>query len=1090
MQVAGDRWVGAISILVLLSVMLCPLSPCWGQSDLLPQAAPVNPEFAGYLEQAAYQSFTGDGHGLGFVPPPVRLPDVKGIDQRQALSLPASYDLRTTGKLTSVRNQGGCGSCWAFATFGSMESCLMPGESRDFSENNLKNLSGFDYTCCQGGHQFMAAAYLSRWGGPVNEINDPYNSSSCTSPTGLTVQKHVQQIILLPDRASLTDNDAIKQAVMTHGAVYTSFWWTDSSYNSSTYSYYYTGSSSNHAVCIVGWDDNYDKTRFLTQPPANGAFIVRNSWGSGWGQGGYFYVSYYDTTFGKNNAVFAGNSPVTEYDRIFQYDPLGWTGNVGYGTTTAWGANIFTASQSGPVSAFSFYASTPGTSYDARIYLNPNNGPIRSTGYVARETGTVADSGYYTVPIATLVQVNAGDRFSVVIKFTTPGMNYPIPMEQPIGGYSSAATAGSGQSYISSTGSTWTDITKNFKDTNVCIKAFGASPGITVTSSGDLSAAGPVGGPMQYGAYTAAYTVTNTGASSVTWSASGSESWVSLSPTGGTLAGGASAQVVASVSSLANSLPAGEYSALVSFTNTTSGIGNTTRSAALTVRDARLAIDPSDGFDSFGASEGPFTPASKTYTITNTGYSNLYWSAVPSEPWVSGSPSSGILQPQQQAQVSISINSGAVGLPIGVHSAEVAFANNTNGDGNTSRAVNLTISGNYTLLPTAFNWVDPSSHLAVPLTDNGISGAQSLPFAFTFYGQQYTMLYIGANGLIGFSDTTGLDAYVNGDIPGTGFPNGALYPWWDDLNPSSTGSVRIGTAGTAPNRRYVISWVGVPHRLSPSLPVTLQVLLHETSGDITFQYQEVQAGDIEVGAGRSATIGIEDPTGRLAGKYSYNGSALLSNNQAMLFTMNPPVPIPAAKSMPNGVLARVSDAVVTGVFSSLFYIGAEDRSGAIAVYKSSHGLTPGMRVDVSGTISTNVDGEKYIAATSAVQTGSGTVDPMMLLNREVGGADSGYDSATGAGQKGVRDAISLNNIGMLVCTTGKVTYVGTNFFYLDDGSGARDITAYKGVKATVSGQTLPALNQYVRVCGISSCYQSGSDLYRMIRVRSIAVQSP
>ena len=99
-------------------------------------------------------------------------------------------------------------------------------------------------------------------------------------------------------------------------------------WNQNTNSYYYSGSgSSNHAVTIVGWDDNYDKSKFSTVPPGNGAFIVKNSSGSGWGESGYFYLSYYDTFVGKTNAVFTAESPVN-YDHIYQYDPLGMVEHV------------------------------------------------------------------------------------------------------------------------------------------------------------------------------------------------------------------------------------------------------------------------------------------------------------------------------------------------------------------------------------------------------------------------------------------------------------------------------------------------------------------------------------------------------------------------------------------------------------------------------------------------------------------------------------------------------------------------------------------------------------------------------------------
>ena len=59
-------------------------------------------------------------------------------------------------------------------------------------------------------------------------------------------------------------------------------------------------------MAIVGWDDNYSKTNFASAPAGNGAFIIRNNWGTAFGEDGYFYVSYYDLNIGTENFVFRG----------------------------------------------------------------------------------------------------------------------------------------------------------------------------------------------------------------------------------------------------------------------------------------------------------------------------------------------------------------------------------------------------------------------------------------------------------------------------------------------------------------------------------------------------------------------------------------------------------------------------------------------------------------------------------------------------------------------------------------------------------------------------------------------------------------
>ena len=92
-------------------------------------------------------------------------------------SLPVTFTLEPVG-VTPIKDQGACGSCWAFATYGSMESNLKykTGVTADLSENNLKNRHGFDLGPCAGGNVWMSMAYLSRLSGPLAESYDPYHA--------------------------------------------------------------------------------------------------------------------------------------------------------------------------------------------------------------------------------------------------------------------------------------------------------------------------------------------------------------------------------------------------------------------------------------------------------------------------------------------------------------------------------------------------------------------------------------------------------------------------------------------------------------------------------------------------------------------------------------------------------------------------------------------------------------------------------------------------------------------------------------------------------------------------------------------------
>ena len=529
--------------IVLLMVSLV-LSVSFAASAASYTSAPLNPEFVSMQQQGnSVKALSSTGKPLGYRPFPLDLSHVtkptQGVFAASKADFPTQYDLRDENFMTDVRDQNPYGTCWSFGAFGSLESTLkkMWGSNHDFSEWHLAYFVyvdesetmpafttnepefGADPIFDQGGQSWQAAALLARWTGAVNETARPYQNvapwpEDSRPLSSDAVSNHLEHVYYLPDLDrwnSFLDNNTLKSALTTYGAVAVRILWDDAAYNEESFSYYnHLMTGGGHIVTIAGWDDNYPAGNFGTAPASNGAWLVKNSWGTSWGDEGYFWVSYEEPTLSQP-AVFIGAS-TTNFDNIYQYDPLGWTNAIGNSSTTGWFANVYTATGSGTTAAaagplattellkaVSFYAAQSNSTYRIEIRTGVTAG-APATGTLANVTeGTLTATGYHTVRLSSDVTLPLGGLFSVIVRLTTPGFNFPIPVEEPLAGYSEKARANAGESFLSGDGGgTWEDITTAYRaNANVCLKAFtsaGTSPTPTPTPTPTPDGGGSVEG--------------------------------------------------------------------------------------------------------------------------------------------------------------------------------------------------------------------------------------------------------------------------------------------------------------------------------------------------------------------------------------------------------------------------------------------------------------------------------------------------------------------------------------------------------------------------------------------------------------------
>ena len=386
-------------------------------------------------------------------------------------TLPAYFSLTANGWDTKVKNQGSLGICWDYATIAMVETAIKKatGIEMDLSEGNLKNLLskyseyGKNRNPNDGGYRYDGASCLANSLGPVLESIDP------TSSYGFSVLLdnivHVSNIgIVSRSKSNPLDNDKVKEAIIKYGAVKASIGMTSARANGYNY---YDGSSAatNHAVAIVGWDDNYSKNNFKNNCPGDGAWIVKNSWGPNSGKNGYIYVSYYDASFAWGDLYYIIFNDTIQYDRVYQYDYATYSMRS-TGGSVSWYKNTYTSVKNEGITAFSTHFNAK-TNWEVYVYVNNK--------LVHTQTGSSMSAGYFTFNLNKIIPVAKGDEFTIALKVNNANFPYVTKTLNTV-------PCGAGRSYYSKDGVTWTDL--NSDNQVASLKAFTQNmPGSLVTIS-------------------------------------------------------------------------------------------------------------------------------------------------------------------------------------------------------------------------------------------------------------------------------------------------------------------------------------------------------------------------------------------------------------------------------------------------------------------------------------------------------------------------------------------------------------------------------------------------------------------------------
>ena len=456
---------------------------------------------------------------------------IGGFDNVSATVSNSRYSLADLLNLR-VEHQGSTTECWAFATLKSMESNIAIENGLtdipNFSERHADyatsrtfldgiNENGFNRELGNGGLPISALAYLTNGQGAVLEEEMPFEDNE--EKINLTeIDKPVDTVVtdyqILPSiykKYEIDGNgntksvsyfdvngneyskeevnalrDIIKEHLVKYGAIATM--------TAGNYSQYYNNQKNpfaatayncndsslirDHAITIVGWDDNYSRDNFAegAKPSEDGAYIVLNSYGTESFDNGYMYISYEDAII-ENEMYGIQSTSKVDYDNIYQYDYYGGIYQVGTQSTKSGSYGVVYNKDNSEDEVLNSVGVTLADYAAFEVYVNPNGSSFRNENLIkVGESDGVLAPGYHRIDI-TPVELKEGD-FSIVVKQTSEGEAFYFEVEASVPGTAYEFADSENRSYISLDGYNWVNLSSlsisgiDMDTADVCIKAF------------------------------------------------------------------------------------------------------------------------------------------------------------------------------------------------------------------------------------------------------------------------------------------------------------------------------------------------------------------------------------------------------------------------------------------------------------------------------------------------------------------------------------------------------------------------------------------------------------------------------------------